>query len=97
MVSFDIFESVAESVDIGITIYNNPAASKLWLPTPVIKRLSKVDNIIGLKENTNNPMAFLGMLQTIDEKIWQFLQDFGHFYVSVYVFPWMQRLLLQKC
>ena len=73
------FESVAESVDIGITIYNNPAASKLWLPAPVIKRLSKVDNIIGLKENTNNPMAFLGMLQTIDEKDMAVFAGLGHF------------------
>lgn len=73
------FETVAEAVDIGITIYNNPAASKLWLPAPVIRRLSKVDNIIGLKENTNNPMAFLTMMQTIDEKDMAIFAGLGHF------------------
>ena len=73
------FETLAESVDIGITIYNNPAASKLWLPMPVIKRLSQVDNIIGLKENTNNPNAFLGMLQNIDPKDMSIFAGLGHF------------------
>ena len=73
------FETLAESVDIGITIYNNPAASKLWLPMPVIKRLSKVDNIIGLKENTNNPNAFLGMLQNIDPNDMSIFAGLGHF------------------
>ena len=73
------FETIAEAVDIGITIYNNPAASKLWLPMPVIKRLSKVDNIIGLKENTNNPNAFLGMLQNIDPNDMAIFAGLGHF------------------
>lgn len=73
------FESIAEAVDIGITIYNNPAASKLWLPMPVIKRLSKVDNIIGLKENTNVPTAFLSMLQNIDPEDMEIFAGLGHF------------------
>ncbi|MBQ2959804.1 MAG: dihydrodipicolinate synthase family protein [Oscillospiraceae bacterium] len=73
------FETLAESVDIGITIYNNPAASKLWLPMPVIQRLSKVDNIIGLKENTNNPNAFLSMMQNIDPNDMSIFAGLGHF------------------
>jgi len=73
------FETLAESVDIGITIYNNPAASKLWLPMPVIQRLSKVDNIIGLKENTNNPNAFLSMIQNIDPNDMSIFAGLGHF------------------
>ncbi len=73
------FEDIAASVDIGIAIYNNPAASKLWLPMPVIKRLSKVDNIIGLKENANNPNAFLGMLQNIDPDDMAIFAGLGHF------------------
>lgn len=73
------FEAVAEVVDIGIIIYNNPAASKIWLPMPAIKRLSKVDNIIGLKENTNNPNAFLSMLQNIDPNDMVVFAGLGHF------------------
>lgn len=73
------FETLAESVDIGITIYNNPAASKLWLPMPVIKRLSKIDNIVGLKENTNNPNAFLSMMQNIDPNDMSIFAGLGHF------------------
>lgn len=73
------YETIAEAVDIGITIYNNPAASKLWLPANVIRRLSKVDNIVGLKENTNNPNAFLGMLQGIDPADMAVFAGLGHF------------------
>ena len=73
------FESIAEAVDIGITIYNNPAASKLWLPVSVIQRLSKVDNIVGLKENTNNPMSFLSMIQNIDPEDMAIFAGLAHF------------------
>ena len=80
------FESVADAVEIGITIYNNPAASKLWLPMPVIKRLAKVENIIGLKENTNNPMAFLTMLQNIPKEDMAIFAGLGHFLYQVMCF-----------
>lgn len=73
------FEMVAEAVDLGITIYNNPAASKLWLPSPIIQRLSKVENIIGLKENASSPMAFLGMMQAIDQADMAIFAGLGHF------------------
>lgn len=73
------FETIAEAVDIGITVYNNPAASKLWLPIPVLKRLSKVDNIIGLKENTNNPMAFLNIIQNLEKEDIAVFAGLGHF------------------
>lgn len=73
------FETLAEAVDIGIIIYNNPAASKIWLPMSAIQRLSKVDNIVGLKENTNNPNAFLSMLQNIDPNDMAVFAGLGHF------------------
>ena len=73
------FETIAEAVDIGITIYNNPAASKLWLPVPVLQRLSKVEHIIGLKENTNNPMAFLNIIQGLDKEDISIFAGLGHF------------------
>jgi 4-hydroxy-tetrahydrodipicolinate synthase len=43
---FRHFESVAESIDIGIMIYNNPTTTKLWIPPPLMARLSKIPNIV---------------------------------------------------
>lgn len=72
------YRTVADAVDIGVVIYNNPATSKLWLPTTTIRELSKVDNIIGLKENTANPMQFLSMLDGLDPADIGIFAGLGH-------------------
>lgn len=77
------YKAVADAVDIGICIYNNPATSKLWLGPQTLKTLSKVDNIVGLKENTDNLMNFLNIMQTLDKKDISIFAGLGH---SVYQF-----------
>ncbi len=72
------YEDVAAALDIGICIYNNSTTSKLWLNPPIMKRLSKVENIVGLKENTSNPMVFLDMMQTLDENDITIIAGLGH-------------------
>ncbi len=72
------YRAVADAIDIGLVIYNNPATSKLWLPTETIRELSKVDNIIGLKENTSNPMQFLAMLNGLDPDDIAIFAGLGH-------------------
>lgn len=56
---FRHFKEVAENIDIGIMIYNNPVTTKLWIPPDLIARLSKVDNIVADKENTTNVVAIV--------------------------------------
>jgi 4-hydroxy-tetrahydrodipicolinate synthase len=77
------YEAVAGAVNIGICIYNNPATSKMWVGPDTLKKLSKVDNIVGLKENTDNMMVFLKILQTLDKKDISIFAGLGH---SVYQF-----------
>lgn len=72
------YRSVADAVELGIVVYNNAATSKLWLSTPTIRELSKVDNIIGLKENTANPMQFLGMVDGLDPADITIFAGLGH-------------------
>jgi len=72
------YEEVAASIDIAVCIYNNPVTSKLWLPPETIERLSNVDNIVALKENTSNPMAFLKMMQTLDKNKISIFAGLGH-------------------
>jgi 4-hydroxy-tetrahydrodipicolinate synthase len=65
---FRHFESVAESIDIGIMIYNNPTTTKLWIPPALMARLSKVPNIVANKENTTNALAYYWMQKAVDPK-----------------------------
>ena len=60
------FKAIAESVKIGIIIYNNPATSKHWLSPDTIGLLSKVPNIIGTKENIASPMSFYRVQKSVD-------------------------------
>jgi 4-hydroxy-tetrahydrodipicolinate synthase len=60
------FKMVAENVDVGVMIYNNPLASKLWIPVDLMVRLSKIENIIADKENTANAVAFYAMQKAVD-------------------------------
>lgn len=91
------FESLAEAVDIGITIYNNPVASKLWLPLPTLQRLLKVPNIIGLKENTNNPMAFLSIMQGINPDDARIFAGLGHFMYQFMCFHGCTGFVTELC
>ncbi|MHC4459631.1 MAG: dihydrodipicolinate synthase family protein, partial [Planctomycetota bacterium] len=65
---FRHFKEVAENIDIGIMIYNNPATSKLWIPPDLMARLSKIENIIADKENTTNAVAYYWMQKAVDPK-----------------------------
>jgi 4-hydroxy-tetrahydrodipicolinate synthase len=60
------FKALADSIDIGIMIYNNPYTSKLWIPPHLMAKLSKIDNIIANKENTANAAAFYMMQRAVD-------------------------------
>ncbi|MCD8138648.1 MAG: dihydrodipicolinate synthase family protein [Planctomycetaceae bacterium] len=73
------YAAIADAVDIGICIYNNPTTSKLWLNAQQLRKLSQIDTIVGLKENTNNPMAFLNILQTLDPNDIATFAGLGHF------------------
>jgi 4-hydroxy-tetrahydrodipicolinate synthase len=45
------FRAVAESIDIPVMLYNNPASGADMLPSTVA-RLAEIDNISGIKEST---------------------------------------------
>ncbi len=60
------FKTIAENIDIGMMIYNNPAASKLWIPPDLMAKLSKIENVVADKENTANAVAYYFMQKTVD-------------------------------
>jgi 4-hydroxy-tetrahydrodipicolinate synthase len=45
------YKAIADSVNIGIMVYNNPDVSGAIIDPELMARLSKIDNIIALKDN----------------------------------------------
>jgi len=56
------YKAVAEAIGIGIMIYNNVAVSAANIDAELTARLSKIDNIVALKDNT--PIAEEWFLKT---------------------------------
>jgi 4-hydroxy-tetrahydrodipicolinate synthase len=60
------FTRVAENIDLGIMVYNNPMASRLWIPPDLMARLSKIEKIVADKENTANAIKYYFMQRAVD-------------------------------
>jgi len=65
---FRHFQTIAESIDIGIMVYNSALTTKLWIPPDLMARLSKIDNIVADKETTTNALAYYWMQKAVDPK-----------------------------
>lgn len=48
------YKKVAESVKMGIMVYNNPDVSGAWISPDLLAKISKIDNVVGVKDNTPN-------------------------------------------
>ena len=51
---FRHFQAIAAAVDIPIILYNVPGRTACDMLTPTVERLSRIDNIIGIKEATGD-------------------------------------------
>lgn len=62
------YKKLAESVDqdFGIMIYNNPAVSGSWINPALMRRLSKIPNIIAVKENGPFILSYYAMRREVD-------------------------------
>ena len=57
---------LADALDIGVMIYNNPAVSKLWMPPHLMARCAEHPNIIADKENVAEVVLYRAMRDAID-------------------------------
>jgi 4-hydroxy-tetrahydrodipicolinate synthase len=62
------YKQVAESINIGILIYNNPFVSGSWIKPALMARLSKIPNIIADKDNTQSIISYYEMQRAVDPK-----------------------------
>jgi len=86
------YKRLAESLDpnFGIMVYNNPAVSGSWVNPPLMKRLSKIPNVIAVKENTVDIFLFHTMMSEVDPQDAVILTGSGEIvatYVSVFGCP----------
>lgn len=63
---FRHYKEIAERLNIGIVVYNNPSVSGSWISPSLMSRLAEIDNIIASKENTPFVMNYLRMWQQVD-------------------------------
>lgn len=79
---FRHYQRVADSLDIGIMIYNNPFTSKLWIDPALMARLSRIDNIVACKENTTDMGQFYAMLKTVSPEDMVIVTGLSELYYS---------------
>lgn len=72
------FSMVAEALDIGIMIYNNPSTSKMFVPPHIISRLSKIPNIIASKENATTIEKYYWMKVKTNPEEFKVCCGIGH-------------------
>ena len=60
------FARIAEGIDIGVMVYNNPQVTGSWINPKLMARLAEIDNIVGDKETTTIVQNQLAMLKAID-------------------------------
>ena len=62
------FMTIADSLSVGLMIYNNPAVSKLWMPPHVMARCSEHDRIVADKENTPDVTQYKAVRDAVDPR-----------------------------
>ncbi len=72
------YKKVAESLDIGIMVYNNSITSKLYIDPELMARLSKIPNIVANKENVWNIMAYYATAKAVDPEDMVMICGVGH-------------------
>ncbi len=63
---YQYYKTVADAVNIGIMIYNNPDVSGMLIPPDLMARLSRIDNIVACKDNAPTAAAYAWKALLID-------------------------------
>lgn len=63
---YEHYKRVAESVKIGVVLYNNSLVSGSWVRPPLMAKLAEIPNFIAVKENTSSVMSFRLMQRAVE-------------------------------
>jgi 4-hydroxy-tetrahydrodipicolinate synthase len=65
---YDHFAKIANSIKCGVALYNNSTNTKIAISPAMVAKLSKIENIVAIKENTSNITHFETLMTTVDPK-----------------------------
>lgn len=65
----DYFKAIADAVTLPVVLYTNPNFQRSDLSLPVIDRLSRVDNIVAIKDASSNTGRLLSILNRVEGRI----------------------------
>lgn len=63
----DYFAAIAKSVSLPVVLYTNPSFQRADLSVPAIEKLAAIDNIVGLKDASNNTGRLLTIMNRVGE------------------------------
>ncbi len=80
------FKKIADSINIGVIIYNNPDVSKIYMKPHVLKRIvENTSNIVGVKENTPYIPTLYSQIKAVGDRV-PVLQGRGEWWFASTVF-----------
>jgi 4-hydroxy-tetrahydrodipicolinate synthase len=65
----DYFAAIAKSVSLPVMLYTNPSFQRADLSVPAIEKLAAIDNIVGLKDASNNTGRLLTIMNRVGERL----------------------------
>jgi dihydrodipicolinate synthase/N-acetylneuraminate lyase len=66
---YSYFKAIADAVALPIVIYTNPNFQRSDLSLPVIDRLSRIDNIVAIKDASSNTARLLSILNRVEGRM----------------------------
>ena len=76
------YKAVAEGINIGVMIYNNPNTSKCYIKPPLMARMAEIPGIAAVKENTSDLYTFYQHMKLAGDKI-PILCGIGEFWFAL--------------
>jgi 4-hydroxy-tetrahydrodipicolinate synthase len=83
--AFHYYRAISEAVDIGITVYPTPWTSGLDMDEKFVERLAALDNVIGLKWYSGNPMNYTNVIRRFRERFSIVSNFSGAFHSSSFI------------
>lgn len=62
------YQVLSKNVDGPIMIYNIPMTTRMSIPVEVIARLSKISNIVGIKDSQNDINRLVSIIESIEDR-----------------------------
>jgi len=79
------YKTICDAIgpDFGVQIYNNPQVAGSWVKPHLMKRISKIPNVICNKENSTDMLALRRMCRTLDPADISVVEGMGEVLYSI--------------